>query len=222
MHLMKGDMAGAAAVLAAMEVISERRFPLQVLGVLAITENMPGGRAQRPGDVVRSANGKTVEVVNTDAEGRLVLADGITHAIRQGATHIVDLATLTGTARLAIGHAATAAVSNNDGFWALTERAAELAGDRAWRLPAYPDYRVLLRSRIADIKNSDYGEAGTITAGMFIEEFVQDRPWVHLDIASSAWNGNGELTTIPRGPTGAGTRLVIRLAELMGAGDRLT
>jgi leucyl aminopeptidase len=220
MHLMKADMAGAAAVLAAIETIAARGIPADVMAVVPTTENMPGGSAQRPGDVVTSANGKTVEITNTDAEGRLVLADAITYAIRQGATHLVDLATLTGAATIAIGHAASAAIASDDELWKLVAQAADRAGDRAWRLPNYPDYRVLLRSKIADLRNSDYGEAGMITGGMFIQEFTQDLPWVHLDIAASSWNTNDDLTTIPRGPTGAGTRLLVHLAELMASRRR--
>jgi leucyl aminopeptidase len=218
---MKMDMSGGAAVLGAMEVIAARRVPMNVMGVVAAAENMISGEATRTGDVVTSASGKTVEIVNTDAEGRLVLADALTFAIRRGATHLVDLATLTGTARQAIGHAATLAVANDDAFWARLARASELAGERVWRLPMYPDYRVLLASRIADLKNAYYGEAGAITAGMFIAQFVESRPWVHLDIAASTWNGNTELVTLPRGPLGAGTRLCIKLAELMAEAHRL-
>ena len=220
MSQMKADMAGAAAVLAAIDVIAARRLPLDVMAVIAATENMPGPTAQRPGDVVVSADGKTVEVVNTDAEGRLVLADAITHALRNGATHLVDLATLTGAATVAIGHAATAGVSNDDAFWAVVEHAARQAGDRVWRLPILADYRVLLRSQIADLRNAEYGEAGTILGGMFIGEFVRGKPWVHLDIAASSWNTNSELTTVLRGPSGAGTRLCIELAELMSKAAR--
>jgi leucyl aminopeptidase len=220
MERMKGDMAGAAAVLAAFDVIAGRRLPLNVTAVLGLAENMPGSGAQRPGDVVQSANGRSVEVVNPDAEGRLVLADAITLAIRHGATRIVDLATLTGAMVTALGHGASGAMSNNDELFGLVARAAEGAGDRVWRLPLYPDYRVLLASRIADLKNADYGEAAAITAAMFIENFVQQRPWVHLDIAASSWNTHDVLTTIPRGPTGAGTRLLIELAELISRTDR--
>lgn len=220
MRHMKGDMAGAAAVLAAMDVIAARKLPLDVMGVVAATENVVGAAAQRPGDVWQSAGGKTVEVVNTDAEGRLVLADAVTFALRRGATHLVDLATLTGVATQAIGHAATLAVANDDELWRLVLQAAERAGDRAWRLPIYPEYRALLRSRVADLKNSYYGEAGAICGGMFIEEFVEGRPWVHLDIAASSWNSNEQLTEVPRGPLGAGTRLAIQLAELMAGQAR--
>jgi len=215
MSRMKDDMSGAAAVLSAIEVIAARKLPLDCMAVIAAAENMPGPAAQRPGDVVVSADGKTVEVVNTDAEGRLVLADALTHALRNGATHMIDLATLTGAATVAIGHAASAAVSNDDEFWSVVERASREAGDRVWRLPIYADYRILLRSQIADLRNSEYGEAGTIMGGMFIAEFAGGKPWAHIDIAASAWNTNVELTTVLRGPSGAGTRLCIELAELM-------
>ena len=220
MSRMKDDMSGAAAVLSAIDVIASRKLPLDVIAVIAAAENMPGPTAQRPGDVVVSADGKTVEVVNTDAEGRLVLADALTYAIRSGATHLVDLATLTGAATIAIGHAASAAVSNDDDFWSLVEHAAREAGDRVWRLPLYADYRILLRSQIADLRNSEYGEAGTIMGGMFIAEFNGGKPWAHIDIAASAWNTNEELTTVLRGPSGAGTRLCIELAELMAGAER--
>jgi len=220
MSQMKADMAGAAAVLAAIDVIAGRKLPLDVMAVIAATENMPGSTAQHPGDVVVSADGKTVEILNTDAEGRLVLADAVTHALRNGATHVLDLATLTGAATIAIGHGATAAVSNDDGFWRLVEEAARRAGDRVWRLPIFADYRVLLRSQIADLRNAEYGEAGAILGGMFIGEFVRGKPWAHLDIAASSWNTNAELTTVLRGPSGAGTRLCIELAELMAGAAR--
>jgi leucyl aminopeptidase len=220
MSQMKADMAGAAAVLAAIDVIAARQLPLDVMAVVAAAENMPGPTAQRPGDVVVSADGRTVEIMDTDAEGRLVLADAITHALRNGATHLLDLATLTGAATIAIGHGATAAVSNDDEFWRLVEEAARQAGDRVWRLPIYADYRVLLRSQIADLRNAEYGEAGAILGGMFIGEFARGKPWAHLDIAASSWNTNPELTTVLRGPSGAGTRLCIELAELMAGAAR--
>ncbi|HYL07458.1 MAG TPA: leucyl aminopeptidase [Candidatus Udaeobacter sp.] len=220
MSRMKDDMSGAAAVLSAIDVIASRKVPLDVMAVIAAAENMPGPNAQRPGDVIVSADGKTVEVVNTDAEGRLVLADALTHALRNGATHMIDLATLTGAATIAVGHAASAAVSNDDDFWSFVDQASRLAGDRVWRLPIYADYRILLRSQIADLRNSEYGEAGTIMGGMFIAEFAGGKPWAHIDIAASAWNTNSELTTVLRGPSGAGTRLCIELAELMAGAGR--
>jgi leucyl aminopeptidase len=220
MSRMKDDMSGAAAVLSAIDVIASRKVPLDVMAIVAAAENMPGPTAQRPGDIVVSADGKSVEVVNTDAEGRLVLADALTHALRNGATHMIDLATLTGAATVAIGHAASAAVSNDDDFWSIVDRASREAGDRVWRLPIYADYRILLASQIADLRNAEYGEAGTILGGMFIAEFAGGKPWAHIDIAASAWNTNTELTTVLRGPSGAGTRLCIELAELMAGAER--
>jgi leucyl aminopeptidase len=220
MSQMKADMAGAAAVLAAIDVIASRKVPIDVMAIVPACENMPGPSAQKPGDVVVSADGKTVEVVDTDAEGRLVLGDALTFALRNGATHILDLATLTGAATIAIGHAATAAVSNDDDFWSLVDKASLEAGDRVWRLPMYADYRVLLRSQIADLRNAEYGEAGSILGGMFIGEFAGGKPWAHLDIAASSWNTNLELTTVYRGPSGAGTRVCIELAELMAGAER--
>jgi leucyl aminopeptidase len=219
MSRMKADMAGAAAVLAAIDVIAARELPLDVMAIVPASENMPGNAAQHPGDVLISANGKTVEIVNTDSEGRLVLADALAYALRQGASHILDLATLTGAARIAIGHAASAGVANDDPFWSLVEAASLQAGERVWRLPIYPEYRVLMQSQIADLKNSEYGEAQTVLGGMFIGEFAGGKPWAHLDIAASSWNTNPDLSTVPRGPSGAGTRICIALAELM-AGHR--
>src|SRR5438132_10795778 len=157
MSRMKGDMSGAAAVLSAIDVIASRNVPLDVMAVIATAENMPGPSAQRPGDVLVSADGKTVEIVNTDAEGRLVLADALTHALRNGATHMIDLATLTGAATVAIGHAASAALSNDDAFWSLVDQASREAGDRVWGLRIYAHCRALLRSQIADLRNSEYG-----------------------------------------------------------------
>jgi leucyl aminopeptidase len=214
---MRGDMAGAAAVLAAIEVIAANRVPLDVMAVVAASDNMPGPTAQRPGDVWTSADGRTVEILSTDAEGRLVLADAITHALRAGATHVVDLATLTGTAVMALGHAATLAVANDDELWGVVAAAGDAAGERVWRMPAYPDYRDLLKTQNADLRNSHYGEAGAIAAGMFIGEFVGGRPWVHLDIAGSHWNENTALRDVPRGPLGTGARLCFRVAEGLAA-----
>jgi leucyl aminopeptidase len=221
MQTQKKDMSGGAAVLAAMDVIAARRLPLNVMAVVAAAENLVGDAAMRPGDVLTSASGRTVEVVNTDCEGRLVLADALTFAIRRGATHLVDLATLTAAANIALGHAATLGVASDDELWAQVSHAAELAGERLWRMPLYADYRVLLRSRIADLKNGYYGEANAITAAMFVAHFAEGRPWAHLDIAASSWNSNPELVTIPRGPLGAGTRLVVHLTELLAGSHRL-
>ncbi|HZV48900.1 MAG TPA: leucyl aminopeptidase family protein [Candidatus Dormibacteraeota bacterium] len=216
----KKDMSGAAAVLAAMDVIAAWRLPLEVTALVAAAENGISGNATRPGDVISGAAGKSVEIVSTDAEGRLALADAFAMAIRHGATHLVDVATLTGSAAQSLGHAVTLATANDDALWALASRAAERAGGRIWRMPLCADYRPLLRSPIADLKNAFYGEAGAITAALFLSSFVEERPWVHLDIAGSAWNDNPELTAVPRGPLGTGTRLLVRLAELMSVAAR--
>jgi leucyl aminopeptidase len=218
MTRMRSDMGGAAAVLAAIEVIAACRLPVDVMAVVPAAENLPGADAQRPGDVWTSAAGRTVEVLNTDAEGRLALADAITFAIRAGATHILDLATLTISAMHVVGHAATPGIANDDAFWGLVAAAAEAAGERVWRLPVYPEFRDLLRSQRADLRNSGYGEAGVVTAGMFIGEFVEGRSWVHLDVAASQWNESATLRDVPRGPLGAGARLCYRVAERMAAG----
>jgi leucyl aminopeptidase len=215
---MRGDMGGAAAVLAAIEVIAANRLPLDVMAVVPASDNLPGPGAQRPGDVWTTASGRTVEVLSTDAEGRLVLADAVTHAVRSGATHIVDLATLTASAPMALGHVASVCVSNDDRLWALLDAAAVKAGERVWRLPIYPDFRELLKTQNADLRNSHYGEAGAIVAGMFVGEFVEGRPWAHLDIAGSHWNDNAALRDVPRGPLGTGARLCYRVAERLAAG----
>jgi leucyl aminopeptidase len=178
---------------------------------------MPSGKATRPGDVVTASSGKTIEIINTDAEGRLILADGIDYAIEQGATHIVDVATLTGSIARTLGPVSTGAFTNNADFMSMALEAARLAGERVWQLPTWADYDGLIKSEIADIKNSTVAWAGATTAALFLREFVQDRPWIHLDIAGSAWQDANELKTIPKGPTGAGVRTLAHLARLMAA-----
>ncbi len=215
MEKMRGDMGGGAAVVGAMRAIAGLKPAVNVIGVVPATENMPSGKATKPGDVVTASSGKTVEIVNTDAEGRLILADGITYAIGQGATHIVDVATLTGSIRRTLGPVATGAFGNDAGLMELVRRAADLAGERVWELPIWPDYDGLIRSEVADIKNSTVAWAGATTAALFLREFVQGRPWVHLDIAGSAWQDDTTLKTIPPGPTGAGVRLLAQLAGLL-------
>lgn len=215
MEMMKGDMGGGAAVIGAMLGIAQLKPAINVIGVVPTTENLPSGKASRPGDVVTASNGKTIEIINTDAEGRLILADGITYAIRQGATHVVDVATLTGSIARTLGPVATGAFGNDPRLMSLVKKAADLAGERVWELPTWPDYDGLIRSDIADIKNSTVQWAGATTAALFLREFVEDRPWVHLDIAGSAWQDAKELKTIPLGPTGAAVRLMAHLAGLL-------
>jgi leucyl aminopeptidase len=202
MDMMKWDMGGGAAVLAAMWAIARLDPRANVIGVVPATENMPGGRAYKPGDVLVSKSGKTIEVTNTDAEGRIILADGLAKARELGATHLVDVATLTGACVVALGHVASGLMTNNP----------EL-GNRVAELPLHPEYDVALRSDVADMKNAAGREAGAITAAVFIREFVGDTPWVHLDIAGPVWNDQGDMTVIPKGPTGTPVRTFVHLAR---------
>jgi leucyl aminopeptidase len=215
MEMMKSDMGGGAAVVGAMLAIAELKPKINVIGIVPTTENMPSGKAIKPGDVVTGSAGKTIEIINTDAEGRLILSDGITYAINEGATHIVDIATLTGSIMRTLGPLAIGAFSNDVALMDLVRRAAELAGERVWELPTWADYDGLIESEIADIKNSTVPWAGATTAALFLREFVDGRPWVHLDIAGSAWQSASELKTVPKGPTGSGVRLMAHLARLL-------
>ena len=209
---MKSDMGGGAAVLGAMKIIASQKPRINVHAVLPITENMPGGSAQRPGDVVQAMNGKYIEIDNTDAEGRLTLADALGYARANGAAKIVDVATLTGAARVALGTGNAAVFGNDDGFVKSVLDAAESSGDGMWRLPLDPVSKRLNRSDIADMKNSGGAPAGSITAAHFISEFAEDTPWVHIDIAAvSMVTGNrGAFRTT--GATGIPTRTLANLA----------
>jgi leucyl aminopeptidase len=215
MEMMKSDMGGGAAVVGAMLAIAELEPKITVIGIVPTTENMPSGHAIKPGDVVTGSGGKTIEIINTDAEGRLILSDGITYAVKEGATHIVDIATLTGSIARTLGPLAIGAFSNNPTLMDQVRRAADLAGERLWELPLWADYDGLMDSQIADLKNSSVPWAGATTAAIFLREFVDGRPWVHLDIAGSAWQDAAELKTVPRGPTGSGVRVMAHLAELL-------
>jgi leucyl aminopeptidase len=214
MEMMKSDMGGGAAVLSAMHAIATLKLPCNVVGIVPTTENMPGGRALKPGDVVRALDGTTIEVVNTDAEGRVVLADGLAMARRAGATHIVDVATLTGAAIVALGHVSAGLMSSDARLAALVQQAAREAGDRFTELPMYPEYDVCLRSEVADVRNWGGREAGTISGGVFIRAFSGGLPWVHLDIAGTSWNNQVSLKDIPSGPTGSPVRTLVWLARL--------
>jgi leucyl aminopeptidase len=215
MEMMKSDMGGGAAVVGAMLAIAELEPKINVIGVVPTTENMPSGHAIKPGDVVTGSGGKTIEIINTDAEGRLILSDGITYAVKDGATHIVDIATLTGSIMRTLGPLAIGAFGNDPALMDQVRRAADLAGERVWELPTWADYDGLIDSEIADIKNSTVPWAGATTAALFLREFVEGRPWVHLDIAGSAWQDASELKTVPRGPTGSGVRVMAQLARLL-------
>ncbi len=208
MEKMKYDMSGAAATLAAMRVIAQLKPAVNVIGVMPTTENMPSGRAYKPGDVLRAMSGKTIEVINTDAEGRLILADAISYARKLGATKIIDLATLTGAVSIALGAINVAVMGNDQTFIDEVREAAKEAGEKFWQLPMDADYRELIKSEIADIKNSAGRYAGTITAAFFLREFAETTPWVHLDIAGTAW-ANDAKPYMAKGPTGVAIRTLV-------------
>ena len=210
MDLMKRDMAGGAAVVGAMRAIASLKLGVRVIGIVPMTENMPGGRAIKPGDILTGASGKTAEVLNTDAEGRLILADALWYAKQLGATHLVDVATLTGACVVALGHAASGLFGEPDDWLAEVRAAGERAGERLWPLPLYEDYREQLRSEMADLANVGGRAGGACTAAMFLRAFVESPPWAHVDIAGTAWPAK------ERGPFGKGATgvLVRTLAEL--------
>lgn len=212
MEWMRNDMAGGAAVVCAMRAIGALGVPTRVIGVVPAVENMPGGRAIRPGDVLTGAGGTTVEVINTDAEGRLILADALWYAQRLGATHLVDVATLTGACVIALGAAASGLFGAPRTWAAAVERAAERAGERVWPLPLYEDYTEQLRSETADLMNVGGREAGACTAAAFLQAFAGDAAWAHLDIAGSAWVEKAR-PSCPKGATGVMVRTLTALAR---------
>ena len=201
MEWMKFDMCGAAGVLGALEAIARMELPVNVVGLIGSTTNMPSGTAVNPGDVVQASNGKFIEIINTDAEGRLVLADVLVYAKRFSPSAVIDAATLTGACVVALGHTATGVMGNDDALVQEVLDAAKRAGEPGWPLPLWDDYKELIKSDIADIKNSGGRAAGTITAALFLKEFTEGFAWVHLDIAGTAYT-EADLGTIPRGPTG--------------------
>ena len=215
MERMKDDMAGGAAVICAMRAIGLLKAPINVIGVVPATENMPGGRAMKPGDVLTSASGKTVEVINTDAEGRLVLGDGLWYAQRLGATHLVDVATLTGAAVVALGKVTSAIFGQPDEWVEIVRRTAQDAGDRCWPMPLYDEYAEQLRSEIADMLNTGGRPAGACTAAMFLKEFAGGLPWVHLDVAGTAWSDEAK-PWMPKGASGVAVRTLAELAFTSG------
>jgi len=201
MEWMKFDMCGAAGVLGAMETIGQMQLPVNVVGLIGSTTNMPSGTAVKPGDVVQASNGKYIEIINTDAEGRLVLADVLAYAARYKPAAVIDAATLTGACVIALGHTATGVMGSDDALVQEVLDAGKRAGEPGWPLPLWDDYKELIKSDVADIKNSGGRPAGTITAALFLKEFAGDYPWVHLDVAGTAYT-ESDLGTIPRGPTG--------------------
>ena len=211
MDKMKDDMSGGAAVLCAMAAISRLNAPVRCVAVIPTTENMPGGKAIKPGDILTSAEGKTVEVLNTDAEGRLILGDGLWYARRLGATHLVDVATLTGACVVALGKTTSGLFGTPDTWVEQFRLASERAGDRSWPMPVFEDYKELFKSEIADFANTGGRAGGAITGALFIKEFSGDLPWVHMDIAGTAWNDEAKPYQ-PKGPTGVGVRTLVELA----------
>ena len=212
MEYMKFDMCGAAAVLGAFEALGQLKLEVNVVGVIGATTNMPSGTAMNPGDVVRSHLGKSIEVINTDAEGRLVLADLLSYVRRYDPEVVVDAATLTGACVIALGHAATGVFSNDEALIAEVLSAGKRAGEPGWPLPMWDEYKDLIKSDVADVKNSGGRPAGAVTAALFLREFVQGYPWVHLDIAGTAYSET-DLVTIPKGPTGVPTGTFIEFVR---------
>jgi leucyl aminopeptidase len=216
MHEMKMDMSGAAAVLETVRAVAELGLAVDLIAIIPSTENMPSGTAVKPGDVITQYNGKTVEVNNTDAEGRLILADALAYAIELGADRIVDIATLTGAVMIALGSSYAALVSNDDALAGQVEEAGRETGELVWRLPLHPEYKALMKGTVADLTNAaPKRKAGTITAASFLEEFVGDTPWAHVDIAGTAWDVGRPYTGSDG--SGFGVRLLTALArELSG------
>ncbi|MDE2845147.1 MAG: leucyl aminopeptidase [Gemmatimonadota bacterium] len=211
MEEMKHDMSGAAAVIGAMRSIALSKPSLHVVGLVPATENLPDGRALKPGDIITTRSGKTIEVINTDAEGRLVLADALEYADRYSPAAVIDLATLTGACVVALGYAATGMMGNDDGLQDRVRSAGEAAGERVWPLPLWKDYHDQIKSHIADVKNTGGRWAGALTAGAFLAKFIE-RPWVHLDIAGTAYT-DASKPYCPKGATGVGVRLLLQLAK---------
>src|SRR2546422_185728 len=206
MEDMKFDMSGAAAVLGTFETLGQLKPKLNVVGLIPSTENLPSGTALKPGDVVKSHLGKTIEIINTDAEGRLILCDALSYVRRFKPAAVIDIATLTGAVVVALGQVAIGAMGNDEALLAEVREAGERAGERCWPLPLWDEYRDLLKSDIADVKNSGGRGAGSIAGGWFLREFVEGYPWVHLDIAGTAYT-DGEGPHQAKGPTAVGVRL---------------
>ncbi len=219
MLTMKHDMSGAAAVIGFMQAAAELKLPINILGLASAAENLPSGTAYRPSDIITAFNGKTIEVSNTDAEGRLVLSDALAYAVDQGASAIVDLATLTGGCIVALGTVASGILGNNDSLIETVRQAAEATGERVWQLPLWKEYAEQLKSDIADTKSSGARQASAITAAYFLSNFVDDVPWVHVDIAGTAYYGADQVyypkdrPYLPSGATGVGVRLLLSIVE---------
>jgi len=208
MEKMKNDMAGAAAVMGAVTAAARLRLPVNLVGLIPSAENLPGGRAYKPGDLIKVMAGKTVEIVNTDAEGRLVLCDALHYAQRYRPAALIDIATLTGACVVALGNFASGLMGNDDGLAKALKKAGETSGERVWELPLWDEYGELMKSDIADLKNAGGPTAGTISAAWFLKQFAGKSRWAHLDIAGTAWEEKGR-PYLPKGATGVGVRLLV-------------
>jgi len=212
MEKMKYDMAGGATMIGAMRAIALLKPKVKVIGIVCATENMPSGKAQKPGDVQIAMSGKSIEIINTDAEGRLVLADGLYYARQLGCTHLVDAATLTGAVVVALGYANAGVFANDEDMYSRFKEANTKAGEKMWRLPLDDEYKEQIRSSIADIMNTGGRWGGAITAAMFLKEFAEDTPWVHLDIAGTAWMED-QKPWIAKGPSGIALRSLVEFVK---------
>ncbi len=215
MEKMKYDMAGGATMIGAMRAISLLKPKIKVIGIVCATENMPSGKAQKPGDIQTAMSGKTIEIINTDAEGRLVLADGLCYARQLGCTHLIDAATLTGAVVVALGYANAGIFSSDDAMYQRFAAALDKAGEKMWRLPLDDEYKDQIKSSIADIMNTGGRWGGAITAAMFLKEFAEDTPWIHLDIAGTAWMEDNK-PWIAKGPSGIAVRSLVEFARNFG------
>jgi leucyl aminopeptidase len=218
MEKMKYDMAGGASMIGAMRAIAQLKPNVRVIGIVCATENMPSGTAQKPGDVQIAMSGKSIEIINTDAEGRLVLADGLHYAKQLGATHLIDAATLTGACVVALGMINVGVFSNDDAFYEDFSKSLKVSGEKMWRLPVDEEYRDMIKSNIADIVNSGGRWGGAVTAAMFLKEFVGDTPWIHLDIAGVAWIEDNK-PWIAKGPSGTPVRSLVEFVRNLGSGN---
>jgi leucyl aminopeptidase len=216
MEKMKYDMAGGAAMIGAMRAIAQLKPNVRVIGLVCASENMPSGTAQKPGDVQIAMSGKSIEIINTDAEGRLVLADGLHYARQLGATHLIDAATLTGAVVVALGMVNVGVFANNDDFFEEFNASLKSSGEKMWRLPVDDEYRDMIKSGIADIVNSGGRWGGAVTAAMFLKEFVGDTPWIHLDIAGTAWMEDAK-PWIAKGPSGVPVRSLVEFVQSLSA-----
>jgi leucyl aminopeptidase len=212
MQEMKTDMSGGAAAIAVMQACSKLDIPVHVVGLIPATENMPSGKALKPGDVIKSMSGKTIEIISTDAEGRLILADALTYSKRYKPDAVIDMATLTGACIIALGNDVSAIMGNNNEIIDRINVSSEKTGEKVWQLPLWDEYGELIKSDIADLKNVGGRAAGTITAGYFLKEFAGDLPWAHIDIAGTAWSIKDK-PYAPKGASGVCVRLLVNMLE---------